>query len=598
MRRFAALLEALDALNALDGADASGSAARALRHWLAGAAPEDAAWGVFLLSGGTLRAAVPAARLRALAIAAAGIDEALFATCLKASGDLAETVALVWPAAQAPADEGLAQGIEQRALPLRGLSAPEQDERLGVAFGALDGPARALFVRLVAGGLRIGLAAPVLQRALAQHAGLDVPSVALRLAQHVGVPTGRAAARWHQLLAPADASEVALPLPFAEDAELGSGPEALGAASDWAARLAYDGPRVQLVRRVDGGQVWSAQGELWTARLPELAAVAQALPPHTAIEGVLLVWPPGGNRPAPRARLQARLARKTVPRRLPADAPPLLLADDLLLHDGADLRALPLHVRHERLHTLMAALQPVGGAVRAAPLLHAPDWPSFDAWRQRARQAGASGLRLMRAAARPVAAAARPLADAAPPTASAWCWPAEAQTVAAVVVQAQAAVGGQHAGLLCDVGVALWSRTPASADEAQAVVAAIAARQPPQPGALQLVPLARTAEVPDPADAARLDRLARAHTVQNFGPVRSLRPTLVVDLAFDAVEPSARHRSGLVLRRPRVLGLCPERPLHAAGTLPTLRVMLPPAEPAAGDAAPRGDQAAGSGADG
>lgn len=585
MRRFAALLETLDA------ADAADSAVLALRHWLAGAAPQDAAWGVFLLAGGTLRAAVPAARLHAWAIAAADIDESLFATCLKASGDLAETVALVWPAARAPADEGLAQGIEQRLLPLRGLSAPEQDERLRAAFDALDGPARGLFVRLVAGGLRIRLAAPALLRALARHAGLDAARVALRLARHADAPTGRAAERWHQLLEPADGSEADLPLPCAEVAELSSGPESLGAADDWVACLAYDGPRVQLVRQGGSGRVWSAQGELWTARLPELAAVAQALPPNTVVEGVLLVWPPGGSGPAPRARLQARLARKTAPRPLPADTPPLLLADDLLLHDGADLRTWPLHLRHERLHRLLAALQPAGGAVRAARLLHAPDWPSFDASRQRARRAGATGLRLM-------PAAARPIADATPAGAMARHWPADALTVAAVVVQAQAAVGGQHAGLLCEVGLALWSRTPADGDEVQGVVAAIAARRPPQPGALQLVPLARTAEGLDAADAARLDRLARVHTVQSFGPVRSLRPTLLVELAFDAVEPSSRHRSGLLLLRPRVRALCPERPLQAAGTLPALRTLLEPADAAQAAAAACGGQAAGSGSDG
>jgi DNA ligase 1 len=198
MRRFAALYQQLDA------STATGDKVAALvRHFVA-APPADAAWALYFLAGGKPRQMVPTPRLRELACRLAAIDDWLFEECYQAVGDLAETIAHVLPPAPAVGDEGLAHWVEERLLPLRGLAPEEQAARLAAAFDGLDAAGRFLLVKLIGGGFRVGVNKLLVQRALAESAGLDARLVAQRM---MGWNDGRAlpsAARYAALRAPAD----------------------------------------------------------------------------------------------------------------------------------------------------------------------------------------------------------------------------------------------------------------------------------------------------------------------------------------------------------------------------------------------------------
>ncbi len=154
-----------------------------------------------------------------------------------------------------------------------------------------------------------------------------------------------------------------------------------------------------------------------------------------------------------------------------------------------------------------------------------------------------------------------------------WKWKIEPYAADAVLIYAQAG-HGRRASVYTDYTFAVWNRQPADAAEAQAVVEAIAAGRPAEPGALQLVPFAKAYSGLTDAEFARIDRVIRQTTLEKFGPVRSVRPQLVFELGFEGINRSPRHKSGIAVRFPRMLRIRDDKPLHEADTLQMLEGLL------------------------
>jgi DNA ligase-1 len=564
MHDFAALYAELDA------STATGDKVDALVRYFARAAasePADAAWAVYFLAGGKPQQRVPTSVLREAACREAGIDAWLFEECYQAVGDLAETIAHVLPPGVPAARRGLADWMHERVLPLRGLPPAEQQARLAAAWRELDARGRFLFVKLIGGGFRVGVSRLLVQRALAQHTGLDAQLLAQRL---VGWTDARAlpdASRWHALVAPPGqgSAPAGQPYPFFLAHALQADPATLGEPAEWLVEWKYDGIRAQVVRR--GGQcwIWSRGEELVTERFPEVVAAAAAWPEGTVLDGELLVWPDAADRPAPFQTLQQRLNRKTLPKKLLADAPVAFVAYDLLESDGSDRRSEPQAARRARLEALQAA-QP---ALRVSPLVPALAWPDWAAARATARERGVEGLMLKHRAAR--YGSGRTKADGVW-----WKWKVDPLSVDAVLVYAQAG-HGRRASVYTDYTFAVWSRPPHDAAEAAAVVEAIAQRVPPpalESGALQLLPFAKAYSGLSDEEFKAVDRVIRGTTVNQFGPVRSVRPTLVFEIGFEGIGASPRHKSGVAVRFPRMLRLRPDKPLHEADTLGGLQALI------------------------
>lgn len=561
MRAFAALIDELEAPASADEQIA------AVRRYLGRAPAADAAWAVFLLAAGTLPVKLSGARLRALARARAGLDEASFAACARVVGDAAETIALVWPAASEAEDRSLAQWIEERLLPLQGLDARRQDQGVHTIFECIDGPARLVAARLLVGALRSGLQPTVLQRALAAHGGVDPLLVARRLADGCGSRGRFGAERLQALLAPADAGRDAdgSPLPFAPAPGPGQPGPATGdahAPHDFIVEWAFDGAAVQLVRRAGRCWIWSRDGQLLGDRLAEIVEAAGALPADCVLEGELLAWRHDSMRAEPGAALRRRLARKAPPGRLPAEAPAVFIARDLLELGGADLRAQPLRDRHRALAHLMQPLQEP--CLRLLPPWPATSRAALETLRAAAYRHGATGLLLR----------ARDAAHGAAP-AAAWLWPSDPLRLDAVLMQAQPLA----AGLAC--GFALWDRPPRDVAEVESVLSSIVEGRAALPGSLALVPVAQVVLGAGDEAFETVAREVHACTLRRFGPVRSLRPRLVVELGFVGISASHRHRCGFVLHHPRVLRIRSDRTLLDACALPRARAWLD-AQPVAG----------------
>ena len=559
MRRFAVLYAELDASTATHDKTA------ALVRYFAAAPPGDAAWAVYFLAGGKPRQVVPTALLRQLATEAAGIDDWLFEECYQAVGDLAETIAHVLPPPSRRSDHGLAHWVEERLLSWRALAPEAQAAALREAWDELDAGERFLLVKLIGGGFRVGVSKLLVQRALAQHAGLDAKRLAQRLMGWTEARATPTAARYLALLSPDDdaAGDAGQPYPFFLAHALQDGVETLGDLPQWQVEWKYDGIRAQVVRRRGQVWIWSRGEELVTERFPEVVALARTLPDGTVLDGEILAWRPGEPQPAPFVLLQQRIGRKTLGRKILADAPVGFVAYDLLEDGGVDQRERPQHQRRARLEALLAE---TGAPWRLSPCVSAADWTQLADWRRQSRERGVEGFMLKHRDSR--YGSGRTKADG-----TWWKWKVEPLSVDCVLIYAQAG-HGRRASVYTDYTFAVWSRPPAGPDEAQAVVEAIARREPAREGALQLVPFAKAYSGLTDEEFAAVSRVVREHTLEKFGPVRSVRPTLVFELGFEGINASARHKSGIAVRFPRMLPIRHDKPLWQADSLDTLRELM------------------------
>jgi DNA ligase-1 len=563
MKRFAQLYDELDSRTATT------AKVDALKRYFAQASDADAAWAVYFLAGGKPRQVVPTSVLVALACLRAGIEAWLFDECYQAVGDLAETIAHVLPPAAAPSDVGLAEWVEQRLLPLRGLPPEQQAGRIASHWDELEPAGRFLLTKLIGGGFRVGVSKLLVQRALAEHAGLDPKVVAQRMMGYTDKAARPDAPGYRALVAPAvpEASAAAppsgQPYPFflahAIDAPPGSFEARLGAPADWLVEWKYDGIRAQVVRRAGRVWIWSRGEELVTERFPEIVSLAERLPEGTVLDGEILVWKEG--RPAPFALLQQRIGRKLLTKKVLAEAPVTFMAYDVLEWEGTDVRG---WVQARR----RAILEPAAAAAGfpLSPTVDAPTWQALAELREQSRERGVEGFMLKHRDAR--YGTGRTKAEG-----TWWKWKIDPLSVDCILVYAQAG-HGRRASVYTDYTFAVWSRAPRDAAEALAAIDATAARAPPAADALQLVPFAKAYSGLTDEEFRSVDRIVRQTTLEKFGPVRSVRPTLVFELGFEGINRSTRHKSGVAVRFPRMLRMRPDKPLHEADTLQTLEALL------------------------
>ncbi|HEX7441382.1 MAG TPA: cisplatin damage response ATP-dependent DNA ligase, partial [Caldimonas sp.] len=392
MRLFATLFVELDA------STSTRAKVDALKRYFAAAAPRDAAWAVYFLAGGKPRQVVPTAMLRTLACRIAGIEDWLFEACYQAVGDLAETIAQVLPPALARSELGLADWIEERLLPLRAASADEQAERIAGYWNSLDTTGRFLLIKLIGGGFRVGVSKLLVQRALAEHAGIDAKLVAQRMMGYTDAKATPDALRYVQLSASAAAGslDAGQPYPFflahSLDWPLAEFAARLDVPADWLIEWKYDGIRAQVVKRAGQVWVWSRGEELVTERFPEVVALAARLANGTVLDGEIVVWKEGA--PAPFNLLQQRIGRKTLTKKVLADAPVGFIAYDLLEWQGTDVRERPQFERRALLEALLAAAPQAPPRMELSPLEAGDDWIALATLREQSRSRGVEGFML------------------------------------------------------------------------------------------------------------------------------------------------------------------------------------------------------------
>ncbi|MEW6303875.1 MAG: ATP-dependent DNA ligase [Verrucomicrobiota bacterium] len=521
----------------------------ALERYFTEVPAEDAAWALHLLSHKVKRA-VKTSRLQEWAGEFSGIPPWLLKECHDASGDLAETLALMLPP-NVEKPPALARLME-RLPKLARSPEPEQRKLIEQAWRELDARQRVLWHKLITGAFRAGVPRTLLVRALANVAHVPRAVMAHRLAGEWS-PT---AADFRRLLHTQAESEPAPPYPFQLACALEQVPAELGDAQDWLAECQWEGVRAQLVRR--GGQtlLWSREEEL--LKLPEIIAAGESLPEGTVLDGHLLAEEFSSHA---RGKGRVRLL-----------SPPAFMAYDLLEHGGEDWRAKPLSKRRQQLEHLLHEFaknwhtarrqpkptaqgelfdlmgMPEAGAeaknpknvaeppIRLSPRLELPTWHALAEHQEAARIRRIGGLILKRLDAPYVAGRHK---------GAWWQWKVEPLHIAAVLIGAQLG-RGRHAHRYTNYTLGVWDGD-------------------------QLAAIARVDSSLPEADVQRVDEFVRAHVTGRFGPVRSVEPKLVFEVAFDWVMESTRHRAGVVLIGARLTRWLEKKSPHEAGKLETLR---------------------------
>ena len=555
MKAFAALYRALDATTSNLAKQA------ALQRYLQAAPACDAAWAVYFLAGGKPRQLVPAKLLRQMAQEDAGLPEWLFDESYDSVGDLAETLSLLLPPPTGQHELGLAVWIEQHLLPLRKTAPELLPGILRSQWNLLALDERLVYFKLITGGFRVGVSRLQVNQALAAVGGIDAKRVAQRLMGYTHISSQPTADDYTTLIAPENSSELnqqtsGQPYPFflahPFNQPLAQFDTLLGAPADWLIEWKWDGIRAQLVKRAGQVWIWSRGEELVTERFPELAAMGTALPDGTVLDGEIVVWREaagalaGAGSVQPFADLQKRIGRKTLGPKLLRDIPVVLLAYDLLEWQQRDMRALPQFERRALLDGLIADTQ--HPALQPSTELTGDSWQALATVREAARSMGVEGMMLKQRTA--------PYGMGRTKDVGLWWkWKIDPLSIDAVLIYAQRG-HGRRASLYSDYTFAVWDGPPEQLDR-------------------KLVPFAKAYSGLTDAEMARVDAVVRKTTVESFGPVRSVKPTLVFELGFEGIARSPRHKSGIAVRFPRMLRWREDKPVLEADTLETLAALLP-----------------------
>ncbi len=528
MKRFAALFTALDQTTGTNAKVA------ALEGYFREAPDSDRLWTIALLSGRRPKRTVTTTKLREWAAEVAGLPQWLFEECYPIVGDLAETIALILPEPSGYKDTSLAEQIDG----IRVLGDAEEGERKAHILRVWDSlPAveRFVFNKLITGGFRMGVSQKLMTRALSRATGIEEAELAHRL---MGDWSPDTVSFKSLIIAPDPAAALSKPYPFYLAYQLDGEAAGLGTPADWAAEHKWDGIRGQFILR--GGQhfLWSRGEELMTDRFPELAQLADFLPDGTVLDGEVLAWDFEAERPLGFNALQKRIGRKTVPKKLLAEAPAILRAYDILEGDGIDLRGRPFAERRAALDRVMGDV-PATIPLRLSPLLEFATWDELAAHREVARGIGAEGVMLKRLDS--------PYRDGRR-KGDWWKWKVDPLSVDAVMIYAQSG-HGRRANLFTDFTFAVWKGN-------------------------ELVPFTKAYSGLTDAEFREITAWVRKNTLERYGPVRAVRPEHVFEIAFEGIQASSRHKSGIALRFPRMSRWRKDKPVAEANTLDDLREML------------------------
>jgi DNA ligase 1 len=534
--------------------------------------PEDAIWGLYFLTGRRPKRPVAAPKIWGWANELSGLPPWLFSECYDAVGDMAETIATILPDTPSSGVEEtpLHKWIEDRLLYMQGLDELSQREIIERSWRELDRSGRFVWNKLITGAFRVGVSQDLVIRALSQASGIPAPTVAHRLMGH-WEPT----ALFFTELMGEDGGEanVSRPYPFCLAHPLVGDPADLGPIEDWRAEWKWDGIRCQLVKREGQTFVWSRGEELISERFPEVRDLGAVLPNGTVLDGEIMAW--RGDKPLPFADLQKRIGRKIVGKKLLADVPVVLVAFDLLEWAGEDVRKWPYVKRRELLEELVASLltsppnppllpgsrrgglfgspspaqnlsareegRGLGGevSIRLSQQVNASTWQELAAERQRARENNVEGLMLKKADSPYVVGRKK---------GSWWKWKIEPFTVDAVLIYA-ARGSGIRASLYTDYTFGIWRDG-------------------------ELVPFAKAYSGLNDEEIRQVDAFVRRSTLEKFGPVRTVKPELVFELAFEGIQLSNRHKSGIAVRFPRIARWRQDKKPEDADSIETVRELL------------------------
>ncbi|MFL1894256.1 ATP-dependent DNA ligase [Aquimarina sp. 2-A2] len=534
MKNFADLIKTLDSTNKTTLKVA------ALANYFEKASDQDKVWTIAILSHRRPPRPVNTTLLRAWASELANIPLWLFEESYHIVGDLAETIALVIPPSTQTSEKSLTQFLEE-ILALKKQSEEEKKAYLFDNWTNLNYYERFVFSKLITGSFRIGVSQKLMTRALAQATAIDEDILAYKLMGSWDPNT----ISYHDLiLEEKDADFLSKPYPFYLAYAVEDNAKSLGPISDWYGEHKWDGIRSQVIIRKGELFVWSRGEELVTDKYPEFESFVGVIPDGTVLDGEILPFPEGNI--GTFNDLQTRIGRKTVSKALLAKTPVILKAYDILEWKGEDIRQQSFEARRTILESLYRKVKTIESENSAIPL-HLSETLSFDSWeaaaseRERSREVKSEGLMLKRKDSPYLVG--RKKGDW-------WKWKVDPLTIDAVLTYAMRG-HGRRSNLFTDYTFGLWNEDKT-----------------------ELVTFAKAYSGLTDAEFRKVDRFIKTNTIERFGPVRSVTPQLVFEIAFEGIALSKRHKSGVATRFPRILRWRQDKKIEEANSLEDLKGLI------------------------
>lgn len=519
--------------SALDETTKTNAKVEALVAYLHEVPHEDAVWAIHFLIGRRPKRLIETRKLVEWAIAEAQVPDWIFADSYAAVGDLAETIALLLPAPSEVTEKPLHYWVEERLLPLRTWPDETRRSSLLSAWREMSEAQRFVWNKLITGEFRVGVSQSLVVRAIAEVAGLSTEVIAHRL---MGDWQPNPAFFQTLLSKDTDDTDASRPYPFFLAYPLETEVAELGQPNEWLVEWKWDGIRSQVIRRNWNTYIWSRGEELVTERFPELQSLGGLLPEGTVIDGEILPW--RDNLPLPFAQMQRRIGRKVLGPKILADVPVILLAYDLMEWQGQDLRERPLEERRALLTTLVESLSHTGRLRLSEPVAFST-WEELSALRREARERRVEGFMLKRIGS-PYRTGRR--------RGDWWKWKIEPFSVDCVLTYAQAG-HGRRASVFTDYTFGVWKDG-------------------------ELVTFAKAHSGLTDAEIDKVDAWIRRNTIERFGPVRQVKPELVFELAFEGIQQSPRHKSGIAVRFPRIARWREDKPASEADSIETILALI------------------------
>lgn len=531
MKRFTQLFQEIDATTSTN------AKVEALRQYFVDEKPENAVWALYLLLGKTRRRLVTSRVLRDVYLSISKIPEWLFEDCYAHVGDSAEVIALLLRdtplKGQSASDIPLHEWMEQIIPLVKSVKTEEERHELIISWWrSLDDYEIFVLNKVLTGAFRVGASAKLVMKGLAAASAIPEAVLAHRLMGEFA-PT---VDFYATLLSEGEVeSAPSQPYPFFLASQIDEEKFQAEDATLWLAEWKWDGIRAQVIKRADEVFIWSRGEDLVTEQFPEIVEAFQDFPNGHVLDGEIICWE--SDRPLSFNHLQKRLGRKRITKKVMAESPVHFIAYDLLEHEGNDIREKPLS---DRKHLLQALLtEPADTRIHQSQPLEFDSFEELAALREQSRQQGAEGL-VIKALDSPYLVGRK--------RGYWWKYKVEPMTLDAVLIYAQAG-SGKRANLFTDYTFALWK------DQ-------------------DLVPFAKAYSGLDNAEIEKLDKWIRRHTVERFGPVRSVEPIHVFEIGFEGISESKRHKSGISVRFPRILRWRTDKPVEEADTLKTAEELL------------------------
>jgi|KBSMisStandDraft_5_1062788.scaffolds.fasta_scaffold28498_4 DNA ligase-1 len=533
MRRFSELISRLGA------ATKTNDKLDALTKYFDEAEDPDKVWMIAIFSGRRPKRIVSSTFLMECCLDITGLPAWLFEESYHTVGDLGETLSLLVPENSAPADTQPLRYYLEQLITLYSAADAEKRKFIFNSWNSMTRNEMFVFNKLITGNFRIGVSRQLVVNALARTSRRDPSFIAHRISGNWDPAT----ISFSEILGEESSTQDhSRPYPFYLAYALEESPETLGSPSEWLVEWKWDGIRGEIIRR--GGElfVWSRGEELMTEKFPEYHPLKELLPEGTVLDGEIICLSEASSDaidffPLPFAALQTRIGRKNITKKQLTEAPVGFIAYDLLEWEGVDFRDHPQWERRVKLESLIKEIH--RPFLRLSPSIAFEKWDELTVIRSKSRETGSEGLMLKRKES--VYQTGRKRGDW-------WKWKIEPLTVDAVMVYAQKG-HGRRSNLYTDYTFAVRDGD-------------------------QLVTFAKAYSGLTDQEFNEVDSFVKRNSLEKFGPVRTVKPELVFEIAFEGIAGSGRHKSGVALRFPRISRWRKDKKPDEINTLADLRQML------------------------